>query len=508
MTSKVILLFSFCVVSLAQASESDQVVDVGAVQTILKQNHGTWTAKESWVSQLSKSEAKKLFGLSYLPRNETVLDATETKKAAPLAKSIDWRNYQGVNWLGPILNQGNCGSCVAFATIATLEAQTTITSGWSSLHPSYSPEALFSCAVTTCDTGWEPGLAILQLKWRGVPDEACLPYTSGATGKDVSCSDRCHDASARSVKISGSSFAHSANAVKAALAHGPVITTFRVYADFMTYAGGIYRHVTGGLQGGHAVSIVGYDDVKGAWLIRNSWGADWGEQGFAWISYQDDSGVGAEAWSLDLTPASTYVTVALPTDRQYVSGTFPLTAKVSSGDASVLFSLTDDHGKVTEATCEATPGSSSCTTAFDSTSIAEGHYQVWAESLTGSKIKSQVREFFVLNSVPHLSINFHAAFGTNLSRPNGGQIEHRPEFILNALATPVPFERVYFQVIDSSGNIVATKENDYIVPNINMGWSTSAVPNGIYTIRFHGELSYQGIIYSADSPSAQLTVKN
>jgi hypothetical protein len=61
--------------------------------------------------------------------------------------------------------------------------------------------------------------------------------------------------------------------VKAALQKGPLITTLAVYADFESYSSGVYKHVDDGNapEGGHAVSIIGYDDSKNAWLIRNSW---------------------------------------------------------------------------------------------------------------------------------------------------------------------------------------------------------------------------------------------
>ena len=56
-------------------------------------------------------------------------------------------------------------------------------------------------------------------------------------------------------------------------------------------------------KGGHAVSIVGYDDSKNAWLIRNSWNTAWGEAGFGWVDYDDVSGVGGETWHLNITPS-------------------------------------------------------------------------------------------------------------------------------------------------------------------------------------------------------------
>ena len=62
----------------------------------------------------------------------------------------------------------------------------------------------------------------------------------------------------------------------------PVETGFNVYADFMSYKGGIYVHESGSLQGGHAVVILGFgteDDVN-YWICQNSWGPNWGENGY------------------------------------------------------------------------------------------------------------------------------------------------------------------------------------------------------------------------------------
>jgi len=69
---------------------------------------------------------------------------------------------------------------------------------------------------------------------------------------------------------------------QAIMAGGPVETAFTVYMDFANYVSGVYHHVTGGMEGGHAVRIVGWGADGGVkyWKVANSWNPYWGESGF------------------------------------------------------------------------------------------------------------------------------------------------------------------------------------------------------------------------------------
>lgn len=64
--------------------------------------------------------------------------------------------------------------------------------------------------------------------------------------------------------------------------HGPFEVAFEVFADFLTYKGGVYQRKKGRFLGGHAVKVVGYGVDNGVkyWTIANSWNENWGEKGF------------------------------------------------------------------------------------------------------------------------------------------------------------------------------------------------------------------------------------
>jgi cathepsin B len=69
---------------------------------------------------------------------------------------------------------------------------------------------------------------------------------------------------------------------QAIMAGGPVETAFTVYTDFANYGSGIYHHVSGSVEGGHAVRIVGWGVENGNkyWKVANSWNPYWGEKGY------------------------------------------------------------------------------------------------------------------------------------------------------------------------------------------------------------------------------------
>jgi len=222
--------------------------------------------------------------------------------AAPAIGTVDWRNFQGYNWVTPILNQGACGSCVSFGSSAATESAMRIGTVNPNLAIQLSEAQLFYCVARSqgrmCEGasgGWTVPPALTAIQFPGVADAACYPYVAG----DQNCTNLCANWQQRVTNITGWHSLTSVADMKAWLAtRGPLVTCLTVYDDFMYYAGGVYQHSTGNLDGGHCVCVIGYDDTQGAWICKNSWGTGWGAQGFFLIAY-GQCGVDAQMWAVE-----------------------------------------------------------------------------------------------------------------------------------------------------------------------------------------------------------------
>jgi len=495
--------------ALAFTGLSAQADSVSVLNQKLQQQEATWTAKKTPLTGLTPEEARRHMGLD-LSREDVqfVLPPQQHIKSA-LPAMLDWRNKDGQNWVSPILDQGNCGSCVAFAAVGTLETQYRITSGLADNNVKLSPQNLFSCGGGACSFGWWPSGAASYLMSKGIPDEACQPYMSGATGDDVACSEACTQNPERVVKISSyttpTRYAKDIEAVRQALQKGPLVTTLSVYEDFMSYGEGVYKHTLGSYLGGHAISIIGYDDTKQAFIIRNSWGKEWGEQGFGYVSYEDASGVGDETWSYDLPAMNGAVSLAEPLDATAVTKTLPLKAQATFTDAgSMALTVFDQNSKaVWNGSCS----SSTCAQDVDVSALIDGRYEAQATAFDGHGNilgHSGRHYFYVANTEPQLTLSFKGKGGLNLDQPLSG----RPEFDIEASSsTAVPMSSVEFHYRGPDGKD-RLRSAQVVINHMTMGWRTNLVPDGTYEIWMLGRLKTNGFEKIVETPHLQVQLKN
>jgi len=283
-------------------------VDLDAVRTELASVGNPWVSGDTSMTILTEADRRRRLGVPLPNKAETdrIVGAAAQLAAgrgaiaanavgAPAA--FDSRNVGGADYTTPVKDQGNCGSCVAFGTVATMETTTAFTRGQPSFDPDLSEAHLFyvhgKADGATCDTGWLPSHAYTYCQNIGVTFEEYFPYTPGNTG-GATLNPDWPNRLAR--MTSYQTLTGNPAAIKQHIStHGAVSACFVVYQDFFSYKSGVYHHLTGAQAGGHCVSLVGYDDAQGCWIAKNSWSTGWGDNGFVRIGYGE---CGIETWEV------------------------------------------------------------------------------------------------------------------------------------------------------------------------------------------------------------------
>nr|WP_321452115.1 C1 family peptidase [uncultured Carboxylicivirga sp.] len=201
-----------------------------------------------------------------------------------LKSSVDWSIYDT-----PVQDQGNCGSCWAFATVGILE---NLAMQQFSEYYDLAEQTLVSCDIENsgCNGGWY-GYALKYVNENHLPNEVCHPYSES----DGYCSDKCSNPIFE-LKVNtfdeygnwGSPTSSTVNDLKTLLQYGTVLVSMKVPNSLYYYSSGIYDYESGTFaDGSHAVLAVGYNDEQEYFKVRNSWGTDWGENGYFRIAYND-----------------------------------------------------------------------------------------------------------------------------------------------------------------------------------------------------------------------------
>jgi hypothetical protein len=224
----------------------------------------------------------------------------------PTAPSFDWRTLGKVP---PVEDQGQCGSCWDFSGCGTATCAQIQVGAWpADGSMAYSPQYYLDCVQDGGCNGDDNTTVLQDIEANGAPTEAEYgPYAGD--------SQRCNTAGTTTkYKISGWGFADSNGGqgvtstadIKEALAtYGPVGCAVAAGDDWDEYTGGVSAG-SGSTDINHDVMIVGWQDdatlrAGGYWIVRNSWGTEWGESGYMRLQYGADQ-IGTETVFAQASP--------------------------------------------------------------------------------------------------------------------------------------------------------------------------------------------------------------
>jgi C1A family cysteine protease len=232
-------------------------------------------------------KAKYINGIESKPLG-MYLCTSYSASSTSLPASVDWRSKGAVT---PVKDQGQCGSCWTFSASGAMEGAWAVRRGQLL---SLSEQELVDCANGIaygshgCNGGQMDGAFKYGIQ-TGMCSESAYPYTSGSTGTAGSCK------SCSVIAKFSSCFDVKPNdqlSLKAAVAMQPV--SIAIEADtryFQLYSSGVLTSTSCGTNLDHGVLTVGYGTENGTpyWLVKNSWSASWGDQGYVKILRSDST---------------------------------------------------------------------------------------------------------------------------------------------------------------------------------------------------------------------------
>jgi hypothetical protein len=233
---------------------------------------------------MSEQHTKRVFNVVKHPREMAKLNYSlrfKAKALGPIPSKVDLRNE-----MPPVYDQGDLGSCTANAVAALVQYKLPTYMG-SRLFAYYNSRVI-EYSVTT-DAGATVYDAVKSVATYGLCKETSWPYISNKF--NVKAPETCYTEALKCKAITYDQILQTSESLKSCLAANyPIAVGIVVYSSFESIpSNGIVPMPNTTREeclGGHCVVCCGYDDDRQMWIIRNSWGTDWGDQGYCYLPYQ------------------------------------------------------------------------------------------------------------------------------------------------------------------------------------------------------------------------------
>jgi C1A family cysteine protease len=260
-----------------------------------------WQAGETSITALSFAGKKLLFGgkvpnlngfeyytggiFSVNPGNVEETVSARTKSASGYINEFSWKEKHGIDWTTPVKSQGTCASCWAFSSTGATEMLVNLYFN-RKIDPDLSEQNLISSVSgSTCNGGY-PGDALRYIRSDGIVSETCMPYASD----DIDPEGQCVTPDEK-IHISGIRYFadRTEDNLKAYVIGGPVSLGINTWKHTVTLVG--YKVLEQGdtirNQNDYGIwtTLNANDPLIGktAWIIKNSWGTNWGDGGYAYL---------------------------------------------------------------------------------------------------------------------------------------------------------------------------------------------------------------------------------